>query len=79
MVGQLGELGKLGHLEGWEGTVEVRPQVRLDQMGHGQVVRRDLGNWSDWSGDQLSLSCEGRNCVSSMELFQLELFQHQHL
>ena len=72
-------VGQLGHLEGGEGTVEVRPQVRLDQVGHGQVVRGDLGNGSDGSGHQPSLSCKGRDCVSSVELFQLELFQHQHL
>ena len=48
-----GQLGQLGNLEGGQvRAVEVRPQVGLDQVG--QVVRRDLGNWSDWSGERES-------------------------
>ena len=62
MVG--GQLGQLGHLEGGEvGAVEVRPQVGLDQVG--QVVRRDLGNWSDWSGERANYYHYNFSIISS--------------
>ena len=41
---------ELRHLEGGglkvKGIVEVRPELRLDQ---GQGIKRNLGDWSDWS------------------------------
>ena len=43
------QLGQLGNLECWQGIVELGPQVGLHQVG--QVVRRDLGDWSDWSAE----------------------------
>ena len=76
----VGQLGLLGHLEGREGTVEGRPEVRLEQVQvvhGGQVVRGVLGNGSDQLGSgelELSLSC-----LSSLELQLKEVVQLQHL